>query len=437
MSELPESAAYVVVGAGVHGLSTAYHLAEQLTAQGRSGSEVVVLDKKRVGGGASGICGGVVRNFYLSPGMNEIVRRSVAIFEVDPAGFGYHRVGYIAAVPEQQAADLERIAETHREIGYRSQLIRGVAEARAHMQGIFPDWKGETVSAVLHEAQGGWADPTMTLRNLAGMARSLGVQIVEGGEVVAFDLHDGVVQRVETSLGSIGCDVVALCPGPWAQELWRLLGLPEEIELAHNGETLRRPSFVFWKVREGDFSLPGGGELDDDAPVVPLDLHRPLLSDADGRELDPGPWGIYFRPGLRGGVQGGGMPVRLGTECVLEPYGPAHPEHGSAGPDFDEYFTSGLAAALGRFEGKAAEWRGDAQGAVGAFTPDNYPIVDFVGPNVFMILDSNHGFKLLALGQQAAADIMGREAPALAPFRLGRFAQAALHPVSNSPYPWN
>jgi len=131
------------------------------------------------------------------------------------------------------------------------------------------------------------------------------------------------------------------------------------------------------------------------------------------------------------------MPVRLGTECALEPYGPAHPEHGSAGPDFDEYFTSGLAAALGRFEGKAAEWHGDAQGAVGAFTPDNYPIVDFVGPNVFMILDSNHGFKLLALGQQAAADIMGREAPALAPFRLGRFAQAALHPVSNSPYPWN
>jgi hypothetical protein len=97
----------------------------------------------------------------------------------------------------------------------------------------------------------------------------------------------------------------------------------------------------------------------------------------------------------------------------------------------------GTAAALGRFEGRSAEWRADSHGGIGAFTPDNYPIVDFIGPNVFAILDSNHGFKMLALGQQAAADIMGLEAPALAPFRLERFAQATLHPVSNSPYPWN
>ncbi len=437
MSKQPESATYVVVGAGIHGLSTAYHLAELLETQGRSGSEVVVLDKSRVGAGASGICCGVVRNFYLSEGMNEIMRRSVAIFEVDPSGFGYHSVGYIAAVPEQQAGDLEQIAEQHREIGYRSELILGAEASRAHMQRIFPDWEARSVSAVLHEHQGGWADPNMTLRNLAGMARSLGVQILEGVEVVGFDLHDGVVQSVETSHGSIGCEVVVLGPGPWAQELWRMLGLPEEIEYVRNGETIRRPSFFFWKLREGDFYLPGGEELPDDAPVVHLDLHDPLLADADGRELDPGPWGIYVKPGLRGGVQGGGVPVQVGSECVLEPYGPTHPEHGSAGPGFDEEFTSGLAAALGRFEGRSAQWRADSHGGVGAFTPDNYPIVDWVLPNVYGILDSNHGFKMLALGQQVASDIVRSEAPALAPFRMKRFAQAALHPVSNSPYPWN
>ena len=91
---LPASATYVIVGAGVHGLSTAYHLAEELEARGRSGSEVVVLEKRRVGAGASGICCGVVRNFYLSAAMNEIVARSVDIFEIDPGGFGFHGVAF-------------------------------------------------------------------------------------------------------------------------------------------------------------------------------------------------------------------------------------------------------------------------------------------------------------------------------------------------------
>jgi len=72
----------------------------------------------------------------------------------------------------------------------------------------------------------------------------------------------------------------------------------------------------------------------------------------------------------------------------------------------------GTAAALGRFQGRAAEWRADSHGGISAFTPGNCPIVDFIGPNVHAILDSNHGFKTLAMGQQAAADIMGLEAPA-------------------------
>jgi len=76
-------------------------------------------------------------------------------------------------------------------------------------------------------------------------------------------------------------------------------------------------------------------------------------------------------------------------------------------------------------------------GGFGAFTPDNYPIVDWVLPNVYGILDSNHGFKMLALGEQVASDIARSKAPALAPFRMKRFEQAALRPVSNSPYPWN
>ena len=54
MNNIPESAKYMVVGAGVHGLSAAWHLAMELEARGRgSGQDIVVLDKSGPGAGAS------------------------------------------------------------------------------------------------------------------------------------------------------------------------------------------------------------------------------------------------------------------------------------------------------------------------------------------------------------------------------------------------
>jgi hypothetical protein len=55
-----KDASHVVVGGGVHGLSAAWRLAER-------GADVLVLEKDRIGAGASGIAGGIVRNYYRSP----------------------------------------------------------------------------------------------------------------------------------------------------------------------------------------------------------------------------------------------------------------------------------------------------------------------------------------------------------------------------------
>jgi len=153
-TRLPSSVSVAIVGGGVHGLSTAVHLAE---LRG-SGAGIVVLDKSRVGAGASGISGGIVRNFYLSAEMNEIVRRSVEIFELDPGLFGFRQVGYVAVVPESRAIELERIAEQHAEVGYASTLVLGAAPVRTHMRGLFPDWRARGSTALLHEERSGWAD---------------------------------------------------------------------------------------------------------------------------------------------------------------------------------------------------------------------------------------------------------------------------------------
>jgi glycine/D-amino acid oxidase-like deaminating enzyme len=455
---LPSSSPFVVLGGGVHGLSTAYHLARELSERGQgSGADVVVLEKSRIGAGASGIACGVVRNFYFSPPMAEVIRVSVELFESDAAGFGYHPVGYIAAVPEPQAEDCVAIQRRQAEIGYRSEVILGERPCRDHMTAIFPDWNGDGIEAVLHEHQGGWAETSRTVENLARLARSVGVRIYEGVEVTGIDLHDGLVSAVETSAGSIETDLFVAGPGPWSGHVWRLLDLPPEVRVAKRdkpaspiGDAPRveteadpyevRPIVTYWKLQEGDFWLddvdlagPGGEE----PPVVHLDHTVPLRSDRDGRVIDDGPWGIYYKIGRRGfGVQGGGVPIRLGTEAELEPYGHANPDH-VVGDEFTDYFTAGLAWAHERFRGKGAEWHSEPHGGIGAFTPDNYPVVDFVRPNAYLILDSNHGFKMIGLGKLVANDIVGRGESRLDPFRLSRYESGVTHAVSQSPYPWN
>ena len=64
---LPKHKKYVIIGAGIHGLSTAWHLAKELKARGRgSGEDIIVLDKEGPGSGASGIACGVIGAVLLT-----------------------------------------------------------------------------------------------------------------------------------------------------------------------------------------------------------------------------------------------------------------------------------------------------------------------------------------------------------------------------------
>jgi glycine/D-amino acid oxidase-like deaminating enzyme len=459
MQKAPSSSTYLVIGGGVHGLSSAYHLALELEASGQgSGADIVVLEKSQIGAGASGIACGVVRNFYFSPAMAEVIRVSVELFETDPEGFGYHAVGYIAAVPEVQAEDCVAIQRRQAEIGYRSDVVLGERACTEHMRAIFPDWNGEGIEAVLHERQGGWAETHATVQNLARLARSKGVRILEGVEVTGIDLHDGLVQSVETSAGSIDTELLVVGGGPWSGHLWRMLDLPPEVRVARKdkptspvGDSPRveadgdgaayvtKPIVTYWKLQEGDYWLDDVELADRDVepPVVHLDHVVPLRSDRDGRVLEDGAWGIYYKLGRSGrGVQGGGVPIELGSDVELEPYGHSNPDH-VVGDEFTDYFTSGLAWAHARFRGKASQWHAQPHGGIGAFTPDNYPVVDFVRPNAYMVMDSNHGFKMIGLGKLVARDVVGGGEPRLDPFRLSRYEQGVTHAVSHSPYPWN
>jgi hypothetical protein len=192
----------------------------------------------------------------------------------------------------------------------------------------------------------------------------------------------------------------------------------------------------YWAVREGEF-IHADAVLEPSAPVVHLDVDRPLTSRTDGSTLLEAPWGVYFRPSLASGVACGGLPVLLGDDTPLDPYGPSHPELGAVDPGFVASSGAALSWALARFRGPLENWSVSAFSAPTCFTPDSHPIVGFVHENVYVLIDSNHGFKLLALGKLGASEIVtGERRAELDPFRVERFAASAMHPVSASPYPW-
>ena len=115
----PTSAKYVVIGAGIHGLSTAYHLAQKLRETGRgSGEDIVIVDKTAIAAGASGIACGVVRNNYYQPAMRELMAHSVSVWESDPKAYSYHPVGYMQISPESMREDVTTIYEQQKAIGY-------------------------------------------------------------------------------------------------------------------------------------------------------------------------------------------------------------------------------------------------------------------------------------------------------------------------------
>src|SRR5216110_3654330 len=165
MDALPDRVKYLVIGAGVHGLSTAWHLAKEQRARGEE-PDVLILDKTGVGAGASGIACGVVRNNYFQPAMSELMAANVEVWEQDPAAYHYNPVGYMALGAAIQESDLTAVYERQERIGYRSELILGEAAVAAHMKALFPDWRARGVTVCLHEKQGGFAFNMDSVRGL-------------------------------------------------------------------------------------------------------------------------------------------------------------------------------------------------------------------------------------------------------------------------------
>jgi glycine/D-amino acid oxidase-like deaminating enzyme len=441
---LPEHSKYVIVGAGIHGLSTAWHLAKELKSRKLgSGKDILLIDKTAIGAGASGIACGVIRNNYYQPAMQEVIAHSVEVWEEDAEAYGYLPVGYVQISPESMHQDVGEIYERQKNIGYDSKFIEGKKDCLKYMKdNIFHDWQAQNITSILHEKKGGYAFNTRSLYRLADKAEAEGVRILTGLEVKGFDIN-GCVTAVETAKGNIRCDYVVIGAGPWAKNFWEMLGLPVKIEIKEETGKVHK-DLLMWTylcLQEGTLGVEPNYGLNNQGkmpPVIHVDTDAPLYSSEDGSLITEDMWGIYYKPDSHfGGIQGGSMPYLVERKNVaVDPYGIDSPDF-TVGPDFAHMWTSALAHCQRRYEDKYQRYKDEPSGGLGAFSPDNFPIFDVFRQNCYMILDSSHGFKMIGVGKLVAKEIMGENQALLKPFRFDRYEKGNLLPVSNSPFPWS
>ena len=215
----------VIVGAGVHGLATAYYLA---TRHGIT--NVAVLDKGYVGGGGSGRNTAILRSNYLTPEGVAFYDRSLKIYEGLSAELNFNVMfsqrGHLTLAHNDSSLRTMRWrAEVNKLVGAESDVI-GPAEIKRLVP--FMDVSENTrypILGALYHPPGGIVRHDAVNWGYARAADFAGVHIHQNTEVTGIDVAGGRVRGVQTSRGPIATGVVVNCTAGWSSLIAALAGV--------------------------------------------------------------------------------------------------------------------------------------------------------------------------------------------------------------------
>jgi sarcosine oxidase subunit beta len=364
----------VIVGAGVIGASTAFHLAE------RGAGPVTVLDARRAGEGMSSRSSALVRMHYTFEPEVRLAVRSLEYFRDWPDRVGrpspFTRCGFVRIVGPGESGPLRENVGMQRACGADVRLI-GPDE----LGDLEPGWSVGDVEVAAYEPDGGYGDGAVVAGDFLSRAREMGAGYRPNTPVRALAVTGDRVRGVVTDAGEVAADVVVVAVGPWTAPLVAGAGVELPIETEYHEVAVLRQA-------------PGG-------PAV-----RTACIDSGTS--------TYFRPEGAGGV------------LVGDFAGP----RGASPDDFPQTAgTDSLAELIGRAAKRvpALEGAGLAGGTTGVYdmTPDARPLLGgWPGLDGLVIAAgfSGMGFKISpAVGHALAAAIL--DGADLSPFRPSRFAE--------------
>ena len=317
------AAKHLIIGGGIIGCSTAYHLAKN------GEKDVVLLEKASLTEGATWHAAGLVGQLRSSRNTTRMLKRSVAMYDQLQAetgmAFDWKKVGSLRlAATKERLLEAKRLATMARSFELEMNIITA-EEAKA----LFPYIDVTGLQGAAFIPSDGHVDPASLCQAVAAGARKHGAQIRQGVKVLDFTVVDGRITEIHTSEGIWQAENVVLAAGMWSRELGAKLGIHvpacavehqyivteplPDVELVKGLPTLRDPDrLTYWKEDVGglvmggyepnpklwrDGSLPQGfhytlldNDFDHFTPLMELALGRvPAMETAGIKQMINGP----------------------------------------------------------------------------------------------------------------------------------------------------
>lgn len=267
---LPAHASVVVIGGGVMGCSTLYHLAKQGVG------DAILLERNRLTSGTTWHSAAQVRALRSSRNLTDLIRYSVDLYgeletETGQATGWINKGSLSIATSEDRLTHIKRQEALAHAYGVRAQSI-SLGEAKER----WPLMNADDVIGAVWSPDDGRVNPSDLCAALVKGARARGATIFEETAVTGIVTEGGRVRAVETARGTVRCDAVALCTGLWSRAGAAMAGASVPVLPCEHFYLLTRP-------------VPGA------------ETHLPTLSDHDNH--------LYIRDESQGLLVGCFEPV--------------------------------------------------------------------------------------------------------------------------------
>ena len=219
MSNIPNTAKAVIIGGGIIGCSTAYHLAKL------GWKDTVLLERKKLTSGTTFHAAGLVGQLRSNANITELLGYSVELYKKLEAETGLAtgwkmNGGLRLACNEERWTEVKRQATTAHSFGLDMQLLTPT-EAKE----LWPLMNIDDVIGAAYLPTDGQANPSDITQALARGARMAGASIFEDTRVNSIETENGKVKAVITDQGRIECEVVICCAGQWSRQLAASVGV--------------------------------------------------------------------------------------------------------------------------------------------------------------------------------------------------------------------